>query len=335
MVGEDVPPLRPVLEVVDHAAGDSRRCWRCCRRRRLICRRGWCGCRALWGRRRRRLSPRRRGGVLPPAVVVCVQEGDELLRRLQVSRGRGMVVAVGRVVQRVLSAIRCVLDRTFADAVVIGRARQDVVEVEDGHVFSRVSGQPVPGEPRVEGAGVGRVGRVLHRRRRHDDEELVGARAEVLQELVVDRLGVAHREPLAPRGGGRGPPLEVGVGEARFEHDDPVLTAGIAHLPRVRGVRVAASVERPRVRCALRPREPLGPVENVRPVPDGVRAPAVVCVAGEIVVLPEGPAQSAMAVGEPVFPAGVVDEDEFHGFFRGGGVLGRRRPDRDGERACQ
>ena len=52
---------------------------------------------------------------------------------------------------------------------------------------------------------------------------------------------------------------------------------------------------------------------DVGVVADAVRPPAVVGVTDEVVVVTQGDAQTAVVVGQPVFAAGVVNEDEFDG----------------------
>ena len=49
---------------------------------------------------------------------------------------------------------------------------------------------------------------------------------------------------------------------------------------------------------------------NICAAADGVRSPAVVRIADEVIVVPQSYAQTAVAVAEPVAAAGMMNEDQ-------------------------
>ena len=222
---------------------------------------------------------------------------------------------------------------------------QDVIVVEYGHVVLPIAGQPVLHQPVVKGAGVRRAlcGRAVgivgvralaHGRRGDDHKELVLTRAQVGQQVVVDRLGVGHRHLLVWLGERRVArrAIQVRIGEARLEEDDLVLAAGIGRQARpgaiVPDVLAALVVQRLGDRRAVGTGEPLGPVGDVRPTANALRSPAIVGGAHIVVAIAQGDAQPAVGsipvrIGEPVPTGGMVDKDQLD---RGGGlarVIGR------------
>ena len=110
--------------------------------------------------------------------------------------------------------------------------------------------------------------------------------------------------------------LQCGVREAGLEHDDLVLAARVGQGARVRGMLLGFVEQRVHVGWGVAAGKPFRPVGDVGAVADGFRSPAVVGVADEIVVLVERPAEVAVAVGQPVFAGGMMDEDELDHFIR-------------------
>ena len=186
------------------------------------------------GRRLKRLGigRRRYRGLGDPAVVEDVEHGQEFLGGLQVAGLRGVVIAVGvgGVERGILPRREGVLDIPAGKAVVAIRPGQDGVEIKDRHVGRRVVvlGQPVVDQPLVEGTRILGIGGVGDGRGGDDHEELIGPGGKILQDLVVDVLGVAHRVIAALAGRVIGAAIQVGVGEAGFEQDDLVLAAGVS-----------------------------------------------------------------------------------------------------------
>ena len=110
------------------------------------------------------------------------------------------------------------------------------------------------------------------------------------------------------------------IGEARLEHDDFVLAAGIGGQAGVAGVLAAFGVEGAQVGSAVSPPEPVPPVADVGGVADAARSPTVIGVAKEVVVVPQGDAQAAVPIVQPVLAGGVVDEDQLHRLARWAGI---------------
>ena len=249
-----------------------------------------------------------------PAVVKNVEQFDELVRCFLTARDRRMVIA-RRIVQRVAVVGDNVLLRAVVEAVVVVWAGQHVVEIEDGHVGLGivVLGQPVVIQPLVKGAGVGGIRTVPQRRGGDDDEKFFGMRAEVRQDLVVDPLGMSHRQPAVRVGRVAGTAFQRGVGEAGLEHDDLILATGVCEGARVTGVLRILRKQSGHVRGRIPAGEPFRPVGDVGAVADVVWAPAVVSIADEIIVLAEGESQPAVVVTKPVLAGGMVDEDQLDG----------------------
>ncbi len=174
------------------------------------------------------------------------------------------------------------------------------------------------------------MGGIQQGRRGDGDEELVLAGGEIRQQVNVDPLGAAHGQIVVATGRIAGASLQIGIGEARFEHDDLVLAARVGQLARVPRVLLAQVVERIQVHGAIRAVKPLRPVQDVGAIADAVWPPAVVGVADEVVVVPQSEAQVAVAIGQPVFSSRVVDEDQLDHLVRWVGVvsLGCNRPGR-------
>jgi len=255
-------------------------------------------------------------------MVENVQHRDEFLGRLAAALLGGMVVA-GGIGQRVALS-KNVFHLAVVDAVVGVLVGENVVEIEDGHIVERVIvfAQPIVEQPVVEGARVFGVCAIRKRRRCDDDEKFVGARGEILEAGVVHVLRAADRHLLVRAGRVVRPPLQRGVREARLEHDDRVLAAGVRERARVRGILSALAKQRGHVGRRAVAGKPFGPVGNVGAVADGFRPPAVVRVTDEIVVLVERLPEVPVTIGQPVLPGGVMDEDKLDGAIRRIGVVG-------------
>ena len=183
-------------------------------------------------------------------------------------------------------------------------------------------------------AGIGGIGTARSRRGGNHHEELVLPGAEVLEEVCVDTLGICHRvmgggailppQGIAANGGHRISriTLQVRVGVAGLEHDYFVLSPGIGGQPGVGAVLAALGVQGREVcRVAWSP-EPRVPVSDVGGVTYAPRAPAIVGVAHEVVVIPKCYSKSAVCVIQPVFTAGMMDEYQLHRVC-GRGVVSR------------
>ena len=283
------------------------------------------------------------GDVRPP-VIDIIQERDELGGGLPVACLPRVVVPLRRGIGgRVEGEVDLVLNRPVPPAVMVagGRVevvdfrvsavrREDVVEIEDEDVLSWVSREPFGREPLVERPGVRGIGSVRERGGGDHHEEGLRLRSEVLEDVDVDSLRVCHGMVLRAaivafqgvvadrRHRVEGAALKGRVREAGFEDHDPVLSArvgGEAGVP-AGGVLAGFVEEGGEVPGRLRAPEPRPPVTDVGGRSYSVGPPAVVGVADEVVVLPQGDAQPAVIVGKPVLAGGMVDEDNFDRGFR-------------------
>lgn len=166
----------------------------------------------------------------------------------------GVTPLVGDVLQRTVTPAMVIAGGA---AQVVGAptaavAGQHIVEIEDEHIGVGVVVQPLLNQPAIERGGVGAPCAVLQRRRGDDDEELVLARGEIGQDVVVDALGVGDgyglRTLVWPLQGvvtvaGRIVRVthQVGVWKTRLEHHDLISSARIALQASVAGVLLTLS----------------------------------------------------------------------------------------------
>ena len=195
---------------------------------------------------------------------------------------------------------------------------EHVVEIKDGHVVERVVilAQPVVHQPLVEGARVGRIGRVAQWRRGDDNKELIRAGGKIFQDFVVDIFRSTHRHIFVSARRIIWIPVQFRVRETGFEHDDLVLAAGVRQAARVGRILFAFIEKRVHISGCFTAAEPFHPVWDVGAVADAVRPPAIVGIADEVVVLTERAPQVTVAIRQPVLTGGVMDEDEFYRLTR-------------------
>jgi hypothetical protein len=128
------------------------------------------------------------------------------------------VVIAGRVSQGIFVA-EDMFNCAIIPAVMRFFPGQHVVEVKDSYIVQGVVilRQPIVNQPFIESTGVGGVGSVRKWRGGDDDEQLVGAGGEVLQDGILDVFSPADGHFSVTPGRVVGVAVKIRVGEAGFE----------------------------------------------------------------------------------------------------------------------
>ena len=112
-----------------------------------------------------------------------------------------MVIPGGVVIQSAVPVRGNILYFAISKSVVVVWVGQDGIQVKHRHIVVGVVSQPVVHQPGVESPGVLGVADILHRWGSDRDKELILPGGKVVQQLVVDVLGITYCE--VPALGGR------------------------------------------------------------------------------------------------------------------------------------
>ena len=254
-------------------------------------------------------------------MIIDIDQGNDLVGGFAVAFLRRVIITVGGVVQGVAAVGDHMFNSTVAESVMIPRPSEHIVKIEHGHIVAGITLQPIVHQPAIEGPGIGGKGPVLNRWRGDGDKELVRPGLKIGQQIMIDRLGVADTEVATALGEVIRLAMQVRIGEAGLEHDDPVFATRILFASCKGRMLPAFTIEGVEICLAFTAGKPPGPVRDVGAVANAVRPPAVIGVADKIVVLVKGLPQIAVAVRQPVLTTGVMDEHQLDGLVRRSGII--------------